>query len=288
MKSYLWDKKGFTLAEMAVVVLLIGIAMTMGLKMVTATLQNAAYSETKSKQERIKLALIGYLRTNGKLPCPDITTNPTNTSYGLQDRTSGTDSTCSPPNTTIQVLPWRDLGMSRDAVQDGWGNFFTYRVANNADAINWTSKTAGTPFDIDQLTHSVEANVLNIQERNGSTLQSITTPNGAIVSIVSHGKNGLGARTIKGSIITNPTGVDEAENSDADATFITRPYTDDTTATGGAYDDLVTYMTPQDLLHPLLSEGTLKTCIAYCSSSNLPCNTVAFIPVGNSPITCQP
>lgn len=63
--------QGFTLAEMAIVVLLISIAMTMGLKTVTANLDNAAYSETKSKQERIKIALIGYLRTNGRLPCPD-------------------------------------------------------------------------------------------------------------------------------------------------------------------------------------------------------------------------
>ncbi|PKO86088.1 MAG: hypothetical protein CVU18_16755 [Betaproteobacteria bacterium HGW-Betaproteobacteria-12] len=52
--------QGFTLVELAVVLVLIGIVTTMGLKMVTATLGNAAYSETKSKQELIKTALIGY------------------------------------------------------------------------------------------------------------------------------------------------------------------------------------------------------------------------------------
>ena len=50
-------RPGFTLAEMAIVVLIIGIAMTMGLKTVTANLENAAYSETKAKQERLKLAV---------------------------------------------------------------------------------------------------------------------------------------------------------------------------------------------------------------------------------------
>lgn len=288
MKTEQWNHKGFTLAEMAVVVLLIGIAMTMGLKMVTATLQNAAYSETKSKQERIKMALIGYLRTNGTLPCPDITTDPTNISYGLQDRTGGVDSTCSPPGGVIQVLPWRDLGLSRDSVLDGWGNFFTYRVANNTDARNWTSRTLSNPFDIDQLTHSVEADVLTIQERNGATLQSITTPNGAIVSIVSHGKNCLGARTIKGQTIPNPTGIDEAENTDADSTFTIRPHTDVTTATGGAYDDLVAYMTPQDLLQPLITEGSLYTCQHYCATPAPGCGPATNIPIGVTPIAICP
>jgi prepilin-type N-terminal cleavage/methylation domain-containing protein len=53
--------QGFTLVELAVVLVLIGIVTTMGLKMVTATLGNASYSETKSKQVLIKTALIGYL-----------------------------------------------------------------------------------------------------------------------------------------------------------------------------------------------------------------------------------
>ena len=64
---------GFTLVELSVVMILIGIVMTMGMKMLNATLDNAAFSETKIKQERIKTALISYLRTNSKLPCPDNT-----------------------------------------------------------------------------------------------------------------------------------------------------------------------------------------------------------------------
>ena len=46
-------QSGFTLAEIAVVLAVIGIAMTMGLKMLTATLENGAISETQAKQERI-------------------------------------------------------------------------------------------------------------------------------------------------------------------------------------------------------------------------------------------
>ena len=260
-------KRGFTLAEMAIVLILMGLAMTMGLMMVTATLDNAAYSETKSKQERIKIALIGYLRTNGRLPCPDITADPTDALYGLQDRQSNADpdSACTAPGTTVQVVPWRDLGLTRDDVTDGWGDFFTYRVAKDTDLRNWTSRSgAGAPFDINQLS-SPALNVLTLSENNGGGATSIVPS--PVVVIVSHGKNGLGARTVKGTINTAPSvGTDEAINATVGSSaFIRRPVTD-AVGGGGAFDDLVAFMAPQDLLQPLISEGSLKTCYAYCSS----------------------
>ena len=263
---------------MAIVLILMGLAMTMGLKMVTATLENAAYSESKSKQERIKIALIGFLRTNGRLPCPDITTDPTDGSYGLQDRQGNPDSACTVPGTVLQVpvVPWRDLGLTRDDVIDGWGDFFTYRVAKDIDARNWTSRAVGvgTPFDINQLS-TPTPNVLTLQENNGAGLTPIAPS--PVVVIVSHGKNGLGARTVKGPINGSPlAGSDEATNAaPGSSAFVRRPVTEDTNATGGAFDDLVAYMTPQDLLQPLISEGTLKACVAYCPSGVSSACTVA-------------
>ena len=257
-------QRGFTLAEMAIVLVLMGLAMSMGLKMVTSTLENAAYSESKSKLDRIKTALIGHLRTNHRLPCPDITTDPANASYGIQDRSAiNPDSTCTPPAGVVTVVPWRDIGLSRDDVVDGWGNFFTYRVANNADTINWTSTTVGTPFDIRQLT-APTPNVLTMQENNGGGLTPINPS--PIVVIISHGKNGLGARTVKGTPNTAPPALtDELSNATVGSiAFIRRPVTEDAGAVGGAFDDLVAFMTPQDLLQPLVNEGTLKACAAYC------------------------
>lgn len=255
--------RGFTLVEMAVVLVLFGIVASMGLKMVNATLDNSAYSDTKAKQERIKTALISYLRTNGRLPCPDMTTDQTNASYGLQDRSGSVDSACT---AIAGVFPWRDLQLSRSDVTDGWGNFFTYHVANSVrpDLINWTSRTVGTPFDINQLSISPAITVFTINERNGGTSSTIAT--NAVVVIISHGKNGLGARTVKGTTNTAPAaGTDEAVNATVNsATFYRSPYNEDTGVTGGTYDDIVTYLTPQDLLQPFVNEGALKACNAYC------------------------
>lgn len=300
--------QGFTLAEMAVVVLIMGIAMTMGLKMVTANLDNAAYSETKSRQERIKIALIGFLRTNGRLPCPD---NVAGVAVGMEV------TPCAAAALGYGVIPWQTLGLPRDAAQDGWGNLFTYRVANvNLPAAptqlagapplhvnpnqNWTIPPGGGAFDIRSLTSTTTVagyQTLLIQNRDpGPGLN--TESRNAIVVILSHGKNGLGAKTTKAAGRIAGTAGDELTNATiGSTTFIRRPVTEDTAATGGAYDDVVIFMTPQDLLQPLVSEGALKTCLAYCpqvgtiSGVDVAVPPVAgcvpnAIPIGDTPAAC--
>ena len=91
---------GFTLIEMAVVIVLMGIVMTLGLRMLQATQNNAAYSQTQTKQERIKLALIAFMRTNGRLPCPDSALPPT-----------GVEPAACLVNFGRGVLPWQTLGL---------------------------------------------------------------------------------------------------------------------------------------------------------------------------------
>jgi prepilin-type N-terminal cleavage/methylation domain-containing protein len=243
---------GFTLVEMAVVVVLMGIVLTMGLRMLQATLNNAAWSETKLKQERIKVALITFLRTHGRLPCPDTALPPT-----------GAEPANCLVNAGRGVLPWQALGLSVGDVQDGWSNFFTYRVANKTPATssNWTIKAglpAAAPFTISELT--VPLTALTVQARSDAGALGPAMVPSPVVVIMSHGKNGSGARTLRGAaLLPAPLGADELSNATAaSTTFITRTPSDVAAAAGGAYDDLVAYMTPKDLLQPLLDDKTLK------------------------------
>jgi type II secretory pathway pseudopilin PulG len=243
---------GFTLMEMAVVITLMAIFLTMGLRMLRATQESAAWSETRAKQERIKVALIAFLRTNGRLPCPDSALPPT-----------GGEPVACLVNAGRGVLPWKVLGLSVGDVQDGWANFFTYRVANRtpASASNWTIKAglpAAAPFTIAELATPLTA--FTLQERNDvGVLGAALSPNPVVV-IISHGKNGSGARTVRGTaVIPLPTGADELANAGAaSTTFVRRTPTDVAGATGGTFDDLVAYMTPGDLLQPLVDDKTLK------------------------------
>lgn len=249
---YRTQSSGFTLVEMAVVVVLMGIVMTLGLRMLQATQNNAAWSETKLKQERIKVALVSFLRTNGRLPCPDSALPPT-----------GAEPANCLVNAGRGVLPWQALGLSVGDVQDGWSNLFTYRVANRTPVTssNWTIKAglpAAAPFTITELTTPLTA--LTVQARSDAGVLGPALVPSPVVVILSHGKNGSGARTVRGAaVLPAPVGADELSNSAAaSTTFITRTPTDVAGATGGAYDDLVAYMTPKDLLQPLLDDKTLK------------------------------
>jgi prepilin-type N-terminal cleavage/methylation domain-containing protein len=257
------NAKGFTLVELSIVVVLIGIIMTMGLKTFTATIDNSLISETKSKQERIKIALVGYLRTNGVLPCPD-------NSGSAVVATGVAAATCNAAAANgYGVVPWQTLGISRETVVDGWGNYFSYRIANGSPGKNWTAKaSASNDFTINELKTPTDA--LTVQELNADSSTLVDATKKAVVVILSHGKNGFGAKTTKVGARMSADDAGNGEKTNAangTATFVRRPITDSAAAFNGQYDDFVAYMTPQDLLQPLINEGTLKACTGYCSGS---------------------
>jgi prepilin-type N-terminal cleavage/methylation domain-containing protein len=239
---------GFTLVEMAVVITIMAVVMVLGLRLLRAAQENAAWSETKVKQERIKVALISYLRTNGRLPCPN----------SIAPWDGAEDAPCLIA-AGRGIVPWQALGLSVGDVQDGWSNFFSYRVANRTPATssNWTLTAGVGPFTISELTTALVT--FTLQERNSAGVLGAALAPSPVVLIISHGKNGSGARTIGGTLLAPPVGVDELANSAAASTsFVTRAPTDVAAATGGLYDDLVAHMTPHDLLQPLVDDKTLK------------------------------
>ena len=273
--------RGFTLAEMAIVVVIAGILLSMGLKTWLSQLENAAYSDTKARQELIKAALISFMRTNGRLPCPDRAATPT----------GAEPASCPTSANGYGVVPWSTLGLPRDTALDGWNNFFTYRVSNVAGTANaaapavprakysnqnWTVRTTGiasTAFDLLSLAPVLANGFTTIQIQQGDGITALSAAStltyNAVAVIYSHGKNGFGATTTKGTVLPAPTAADELTNATAGSIlFVVRPYTETTAAAGGAYDDVVAYITPQDLLQPLVTEGTLKSCKSYCAATS--------------------
>ena len=252
-------RRGFSLIELAISLVIVMTLLTLGITAFTVQLENAAVSATRKKQEIIKEALSAYLARNKRLPCPDITTAVVNVpGRGDDNRTTAEDLTtaCS---SDIGVVPYIDLGLPRDAAFDGWENYYTYRVTTDADpTLDWTRSTnfaAGKPGK------------LRVDERNpatNATLTRLTNPatENAVVVLVSHGRNGLGATTILGTPNLPPIALtDEAENADGTTNFdyIRREQTDIAVPTYGAYDDIVTYMKASDLIAPLVKDGSLRT-----------------------------
>lgn len=122
--------KGFTLVEMAVVLIIIGFVIGALLTPLGAQRDLRDYSESKARLEQIRDAFYGYAIINGKLPCPTTTANPTdNINYGHGDATCALTAAAG-------VLPWKDLGVAeidswgvpRTQATDPWLGYWLYRV----------------------------------------------------------------------------------------------------------------------------------------------------------------
>ena len=64
--------RGFTLIEMAIVLMIVGLLLGGMLVPLSAQMDQRNISDTQKSLSEIKEALIGYAMANGRLPCPAI------------------------------------------------------------------------------------------------------------------------------------------------------------------------------------------------------------------------
>lgn len=178
-------------------------------------------------------ALIGYAasKTPPYFPCPDRTAGA-GANNGTEDRTNATTCPSYEGN-----LPWLTLGIPG---RDAWGNRLRYRV---------------TPAFIDQVTGIALASTgtLTVNDGNGNAL-SLAVP----IVILSHGQNTWGATSGGGTVIALPpvANVNERENTDGDAIFVSAPRADMGVA-GGEFDDQITWLTTAQVTGRLQAAGKL-------------------------------
>jgi prepilin-type N-terminal cleavage/methylation domain-containing protein len=138
---------GFTLVEMAIVLMIAALLMMGLLPMLSGQIEKQRRTETRKILDEIQQALIGYAIINGKLPCPTTQTDPNNAAYGVAD------ASCTSPGAE-GYLPWKTLGV---AEMDAWGikradsaslwiGYWRYRVepafaGGGAVTLNTTSNT---------------------------------------------------------------------------------------------------------------------------------------------------
>jgi prepilin-type N-terminal cleavage/methylation domain-containing protein len=229
--------KAFTLVEMAVVLVIIGIGLGGFLLTLSAQIDLRNYAATRQAMEEIKEALIGYSLSHGYLPCP-----AKSATDGTENR-AGTGA-C---NTRVGFLPWQELGVPRD---DSWNRLYRYSVTNAySNSVNTVNLSPTTARDI------------TIQTRNtAGALVNLSNANDIPAAIVSHGKNGFGATSVDGVLVTDSS----ANNSDEETNyggvgtlFISKEFSDVKNTAFSEYDDIVVWLSPNIYLSKLVAAGRL-------------------------------
>ena len=232
--NYLKGNMGFTLVEMAIALVIVGLILG-GMMLPLVTLQEqASYTENRQKLGEIRETLLGYGMSHGYLPCPAISS-----SNGAEDRNAGTG-VC---NKRIGFLPWSELGFQKT---DTWGHLYRYSVTSSfSNSVNKVS-----------LINNGDITVV-ARDVNGATSNIQNIP----VVVLSHGRAASWAYQDDGMQIADSslTNVDEDVNGNtaAGTTFYTRDVNKIITSTGGEFDDLVVWIPASLYFNKMISAGQL-------------------------------
>lgn len=237
---------GFTLTELAVVLVIIALVVGSLLVPLTAQIDARNTADTRKAIAEVREALLGFAVVNGRLPCPALATTASDAAGAGQEGPS-TGTGCS---NAAGVLPWRDLGVDET---DAWGRRYTYSVTSAFGRAIGTSPSCGgvTPANTG----------FSLCSAGSLAVSSLSTGGGVIannlpVVVVSHGKNGNGAYTPQGAQLFVGNDPDERANQLATPTsmntgaFVKKGPTP-------SYDDEVVWLPPALLFNRMITVGKL-------------------------------
>ena len=229
--------KGFSLVEMAVVLVIVGLMLGGLLTPLSMQMEQRKISETQKALEDTREALTGFALRNGYLPCPAVSA-----SNGLEDRRGDN---CGDAR-RVGYLPWATLGLPK---LDSWSHLYRYSVtpafSNSRILFNLS-----TPRDITVATRDPAGNLV------------AATAIGDIPALVmSHGKNGFGATSEAGV----PTAPPQSGGNDDERTnvgplgiaYVSRTITENAAAPGGQFDDIVVWLSPNILFNRMVAAQKL-------------------------------
>ncbi|MDP1654382.1 MAG: type II secretion system protein [Rhodocyclaceae bacterium] len=228
---------GFTLTEMAVVLVIVALLIGGMILPLTAQQDLRARQETERSLAEIREALIGFAVVNSRLPRP--ATSATN---GAEKASCTSDADCS------GFIPWATLGAQRS---DNWGKLIRYSVTP-AYANNTITVTAIANRTVQ--TRDTAGNLIYLAGQASCSAANLCPP----AIIFSHGKDRWGT-TDAGMALPDgsATNADEDSNHTGPLNYFSRLPTSNTATSGGEFDDIVVWLPQSILMHRLIAAGRL-------------------------------
>jgi prepilin-type N-terminal cleavage/methylation domain-containing protein len=247
-------RAGFTLVELAVVLLVLAL-LASGLAVpIAAQLQMRRHDEVQRQMEHARDALLGFAAAHGRLPCPAL-----EASHGQESFATGGDAVngeCADfhggllPGAALGLAPLDDEGF----VRDPWASARNrIRYAVSGVAVNGVRRAltranglqSATLAGVGDAPHYlfVCASGAGANASGCGAAANHLTRKAAFV-LLSLGPNAASAA---------PAG-DEARNVDGDAVFVSRDPSD---VVGREFDDVVQWVSIHLVVHRLLSAGRL-------------------------------
>jgi len=225
------QQSGFSLIEMAVVMVVLGLALGGLLMPLSVQIENSARKETQTEMAVIKEALMGFAMANGRLPCPDTTGDGQENQTALLCTRAYGD------------LPHGTLGVGID---DAWSRAYAYLVS--ADFADQTAGTAcGTAPSSGASFALCSTGNLTVQDRAGNIVADQLS-----AIITSHGKHNL----LPGRSVFERRNFDTARvpSGGSNLVRIKDSYSE---TTGAELDDLIDWVSPAVLQSKMVTAGWL-------------------------------
>lgn len=244
--------RGFTLVELAMVLLIVGLLLVSLMYTLSAASEQRARDETMRRLQEARELLIAYAQVNGRLPCPaTVGSNGAESGGGAVACTANFNGFL--PATTIGFRPLDNSGFAIDS----WNNRIRYSVSNAVlsqigppavcrpngaapAALHFTNKANLKANGVDCAPNDLQ--VCNVASAAATCAAGTAATNqSTVVAIVlSMGKNG-GQATAD---------VNELENIDGDPVFVDR-------ASSPTYDDLIVWIPVGMLYGRMIAAGVL-------------------------------
>ncbi|RYF29405.1 MAG: hypothetical protein EOO23_06900, partial [Comamonadaceae bacterium] len=272
---------GFSLVEIAFVLVIAGLALGAGLSVLRSKLEQARIDNTRDRSEAIRQALVAFVAQNSRLPCPAAPGIVEGTAgynvervaglAGAQTCTAGVGLTnniagAAPAGVSRGTVPCTTLGLTNEVCLDAWGSRFTYFVQNAAVRLtpNTVSGMRGS-----MTVHTVVAPGAAVTNAGlaptGNQINACSATAGdnacnlaAVAMVISHGANRGGGFVPTSAAAMAPVGgvsAYETENSDNDIQFMQNAYIEEG---ANSFDDIVVALVPRDIVSTLSQSNVLR------------------------------